>query len=114
MRDAGHRTPDIGQRTSDGEKSKNNISTPQGGGHNDLSHFIRISCAIARDVSDCLAILLKEQLNFASSFGQKETFDREVFLLRVHIMPLLSASNRDILVLGQSTGTSAMCRAASC
>ena len=33
MRDAGHRTPDIGQRTSDGEKSKNNISTPQGGGH---------------------------------------------------------------------------------
>ena len=26
-------TPDIGQRTSDGEKSKNNISTPQGGGH---------------------------------------------------------------------------------
>ena len=34
MRDAGHRTPDIGQRTSDGEKSKNNISTPQGGGHN--------------------------------------------------------------------------------
>ena len=35
MRDAGHRTPDIGRRTSDGEKSKNNISTPQGGGHND-------------------------------------------------------------------------------
>ena len=34
MRDAGHRTPDIGRRTSDGEKSKNNISTPQGGGHN--------------------------------------------------------------------------------
>ena len=34
MRDAGHRTPDIGQRTSDGGKSKNNISTPQGGGHN--------------------------------------------------------------------------------
>ena len=30
MRDAGHRTPDIGRRTSDGEKSKNNISTPQG------------------------------------------------------------------------------------
>ena len=28
-------TPDIGRRTSDGEKSKNNISTPQGGGHND-------------------------------------------------------------------------------
>ena len=27
MRDAGHRTPD-------GRKSKNNISTPQGGGHN--------------------------------------------------------------------------------
>ena len=31
-------TPDIGQRTSDGEKSKNNISTPQGGGHNN-SHL---------------------------------------------------------------------------
>ena len=27
-------TPDIGRRTSDGGKSKNNISTPQGGGHN--------------------------------------------------------------------------------
>ena len=27
--------PDIGRRTSDGGKSKNNISTPQGGGHND-------------------------------------------------------------------------------
>ena len=27
-------TPDIGRRTPDGEKSKNNISTPQGGGHN--------------------------------------------------------------------------------
>ena len=27
-------TPDIGRRTSDGEKRKNNISTPQGGGHN--------------------------------------------------------------------------------
>ena len=34
MRDAGHRMPDIGRRTSDGEKNKNNISTPQGGGHN--------------------------------------------------------------------------------
>ena len=30
-------TPDIGRRTSDGGKSKNNISTPQGGGHNSLS-----------------------------------------------------------------------------
>ena len=39
MRDAGHRTPDIGQRTSDGGKSKNNIFTPQGGGHNDISNF---------------------------------------------------------------------------
>ena len=29
-------TPDIGRRTSDGEKSKNNISTPQGGGHNNI------------------------------------------------------------------------------
>ena len=29
-------TPDIGRRTSDGAKSKNNISTPQGGGHNYL------------------------------------------------------------------------------
>ena len=27
-------TPDIGHRTPDGKKSKNNISTPQGGGHN--------------------------------------------------------------------------------
>ena len=27
-------TLDIGRRTSDGGKSKNNISTPQGGGHN--------------------------------------------------------------------------------
>ena len=26
-------TPDIGRRTTDGEKSKNNISTPQRGGH---------------------------------------------------------------------------------
>ena len=32
--DIGRRTPDNGHRTSDGEKSKNNISTPQGGGHN--------------------------------------------------------------------------------
>ena len=30
-------TPDIGRRTSDGAKSKNNISTPQGGGHNTQS-----------------------------------------------------------------------------
>ena len=43
MRDAGHRTPDAGHRpsdnghrTSDSEKSKNNISTPQGGGHNNF------------------------------------------------------------------------------
>ena len=36
----GSRTPHIGHRTSDGEKSKNNISTPQGGGHKklDLAH----------------------------------------------------------------------------
>ena len=34
MRDAGHRTPDAGHRTSDGE---NNISTPQGGGHNKIN-----------------------------------------------------------------------------
>ena len=33
-------TPDIGRRTSDGAKSKNNISTPQGGGHNYL-YFAR-------------------------------------------------------------------------
>ena len=32
--DIGRRTSDNGHRTSDGEKSKNNISTPQGGGHN--------------------------------------------------------------------------------
>ena len=31
---AWRRTSDAGRRTSDGEKSKNNISTPQGGGHN--------------------------------------------------------------------------------
>ena len=44
MRDAGHRTPDIGQRTSDGEKSKNNISTPQGGGHNSIqSHLSAVN-----------------------------------------------------------------------
>ena len=30
-------TPDIGHRTPDGRKSKNNISTPQGGGHNSLN-----------------------------------------------------------------------------
>ena len=32
--DIGRRTSDNGHRTSDGEKSKNNISTPQGSGHN--------------------------------------------------------------------------------
>ena len=37
--DIGRRTPDNGHRTSDGEKSKNNISTPQGGGHNDFTNF---------------------------------------------------------------------------
>ena len=42
MRDAGHRTPDAGRRTSDGEKSKNNISTPQGGGHKYLVSSISI------------------------------------------------------------------------
>ena len=36
MRDAGHRTPD-------GEKSKNNISTPQGGGHNKETASVSIS-----------------------------------------------------------------------
>ena len=34
--DIGRRTSDNGHRTSDGEKSKNNISTPQGGGHNTI------------------------------------------------------------------------------
>ena len=34
MRDAGHRTPD-------GEKSKNNISTPQGDGHNDTINGVK-------------------------------------------------------------------------
>ena len=52
MRDAGHRTPDIGQRTSDGEKSKNNISTPQGGGHKYTEHvpklFFGHVCVIIR------------------------------------------------------------------
>ena len=42
MRDAGHRMPDAGHRTSDGEKSKNNISTPQGGGHNKLLFWAQI------------------------------------------------------------------------
>ena len=37
-------TPDIGRRTSDSEKSKNNISTPQGGGHN--SHLLILSRSI--------------------------------------------------------------------
>ena len=32
MHDAGHRTPD-------GRKSKNNISTPQGGGHNSIARL---------------------------------------------------------------------------
>ena len=36
-------TPDIGRRTSDGEKSKNNISTPQGGGHNSQFWIIIMS-----------------------------------------------------------------------
>ena len=33
-------TSDAGQRTSDGGKSKNNISTPQGGGHNSIYYFL--------------------------------------------------------------------------
>ena len=33
-------TPDIGRRTSDGGKSKNNMSTPQGGGHNKTLNLI--------------------------------------------------------------------------
>ena len=37
-------TPDIGRRTSDGEKSKNNISTPQGGGHNYSTRLITTQC----------------------------------------------------------------------
>ena len=37
-------TPDIGRRTSDGGKSKNNISTPHGGGHNYQSY--NSSCKI--------------------------------------------------------------------
>ena len=40
--DIGRRTSDNGHRTSDGEKSKNNISTPQGGGHNNSHLIIRI------------------------------------------------------------------------
>ena len=32
-------TPDIRRRTSGGEKSKNNISTPQGGGHNSVNKY---------------------------------------------------------------------------
>ena len=41
MRDAGHRTPD-------GEKSKNNISTPQGGGHN---YYVGYHITYAMDVN---------------------------------------------------------------
>ena len=37
-------TPDIGQRTSDGGKSKNNISIPQGGGHNNCSKSKNSNC----------------------------------------------------------------------
>ena len=37
-------TPDIGRRTSDGGKSKNNISTPQGGGHNYFTHHMVFYC----------------------------------------------------------------------
>ena len=36
-------TPDIGRRTSDGGKSKNNISTPQGGGHNKSTRYQVVS-----------------------------------------------------------------------
>ena len=38
MPDIGCRTSDAGHRTSDGGKSKNNISTPQGGGHNNAAY----------------------------------------------------------------------------
>ena len=46
-------TPDIGRRTSDGGKSKNNISTPQGGGHND------VHLALAR--GEATAVVLLDQ-----------------------------------------------------
>ena len=42
-------TPDIGQWTSDGGKSKNNISTPQGGGHNSdfsVKYYLESACTI--------------------------------------------------------------------
>ena len=40
-------TPDIGRRTSDGAKSKNNISTPQGGGHNNGSSSLLVHMCVA-------------------------------------------------------------------
>ena len=42
-------TPDIGRRTSDGEKSKNNISTPQGGGHNNGNSYIDVINMFCKD-----------------------------------------------------------------
>ena len=75
MRDAGHRTPDIGRRTSDGEKSKNNISTPQGGGHNYFSFMpfcigwvenfdeITLSCTVKIEANSCFSIFGKNSKN---------------------------------------------------
>ena len=68
-------TPDIGRRTSDGEKSKNNISTPQGGGHNSTL-FIYICMAklwfrwfeyyhayrSGNTFNECLCVVLEQNL----------------------------------------------------
>ena len=71
MRDAGHRTPD-------GEKSKNNISTPQGGGHNNTNWKKKLNCHkknnceccysyFYKHLNDLTVITLKIHLQFTSS-----------------------------------------------
>ena len=49
-------TPDIGRRTSDGAKSKNNISTPQGGGHNNVTLSLHIIYSMFS--LDCVQLLV--------------------------------------------------------
>ena len=67
-------TPDIGRRTSDGEKSKNNISTPQGGGHN-KNRLCLAHCALNRsftvfDKNWLSAILLEIIHIYSFSVGE--------------------------------------------
>ena len=62
-------TPDIGRRTSDGEKSKNNISTPQGGGHNNLrikKKLIASNLHYTGRFKDCCSLLLVK--NFTPTY----------------------------------------------